>query len=882
MANVKISQLPAASTPLAGSEEIPLVQGGITKQVTVNGLLTSANLGTPSVINLTYATNVPVNEATGVLPVVNGGTGAATAAAGIQNLLPSYSGNASKRLGLNSGATALEWVADGSGTVTSVGVSVPAFLSVSNSPITASGTIALSYSGVALPVLNGGTGQTTANAAFNALVPSQTGNSGKYLTTNGTDTSWGTNPLGDVVGPASSTDNAVARFDSTTGKLLQDSVVLIGDTGAVTGVTDLTASGTLGVTGVATLGAGAILNTPASVTLTNATGLPIATGVSGLGTGVATFLATPSSANLLAAVTDETGTGSLVFATSPTLVTPALGTPSSGVVTNLTGTASININGTVGATTPNTGNFTTLGTTGNVTLGDATTDTVTVNGYMGVGGAATASVGVYVTNSALTNTNQHGVLSTPTGTSAATAFVSAFSSAPATAATAFTSTDVMGFRSSNATKGAGSTITNLHGLYIVDQTQGTNNYGITSLVSSGTNKFNVYASGTASNYFAGNVGIGVTTPSYKLHSVSTGNGINSRFTNGTTIVDIVTSSSTSFVGDAGGNNAIGFNTASNYVALYTTATTEGMRLTSTGLGIGTTSPTNKLVVSAAGAQGIEFNPANTATLNEILSYNRSGAAYNTLQYRAADHRFLVSLTQAMTLDSAGNLALGRTTATYRADVDGNFRFANTSAGVLTGFFGCNDTGSITLNFGGTTTPTKGRILYSDNADIFAFYTNSTERMRIDSTGNVGIGTTLPSSFLYNGLTVGGGTGNIGLTLFSSTTGIGSIAFADSSSGTARYVGHFRFLHTSNSFTFDIADVEKMRLTSTGLGIGTTSPNASALLDVQSTTQGVRMPNMTTTEKNAIASPAAGLMVFDTTLAKLCVYSGSAWQTITSV
>jgi hypothetical protein len=80
-----------------------------------------------------------------------------------------------------------------------------------------------------------------------------------------------------------------------------------------------------------------VLGTPASGTLTNATGLPIATGVSGLGTGVATALATPSSANLLAAVTDETGTGALVFATSPTLVTPALGTPSAAVLTNATG-----------------------------------------------------------------------------------------------------------------------------------------------------------------------------------------------------------------------------------------------------------------------------------------------------------------------------------------------------------------------------------------------------------------------------------------------------------------------------------------------------------------------------------------------------------------
>jgi hypothetical protein len=77
-------------------------------------------------------------------------------------------------------------------------------------------------------------------------------------------------------------------------------------------------------------------------------------------------------------------------------------------------------------------------------------------------------------------------------------------------------------------------------------------------------------------------------------------------------------------------------------------------------------------------------------------------------------------------------------------------------------------------------------------------------------------------------------------------------------------------------------LEAYSISASNVGVGTSSPLASAILDIQSTTKGVRMPNMTTTQKNAIASPAAGLMVFDTTLAKLSVYSGVAWETITSI
>jgi hypothetical protein len=82
-----------------------------------------------------------------------------------------------------------------------------------------------------------------------------------------------------------------------------------------------------------------ILGTPQSGTLTNCTGLPVSTGINGLGTGVATFLATPSSANLAAAVTGETGTGALVFATSPTLVTPVLGVATATSVNKMAITA---------------------------------------------------------------------------------------------------------------------------------------------------------------------------------------------------------------------------------------------------------------------------------------------------------------------------------------------------------------------------------------------------------------------------------------------------------------------------------------------------------------------------------------------------------------
>lgn len=117
------------------------------------------------------------------------------------------------------------------------------------------------------------------------------------------------------------------------------------------------------------------LGTPSAVTLTNATGLPVSTGISGLGTGVATFLATPTSANLASAVTNETGSGSLVFGSSPTitsatLTTPAIGSAGATFAGSTSGTTTLKAAATASGTVTIpavTGTVVTTGDTGTVT-----------------------------------------------------------------------------------------------------------------------------------------------------------------------------------------------------------------------------------------------------------------------------------------------------------------------------------------------------------------------------------------------------------------------------------------------------------------------------------------------------------------------------------
>ena len=130
------------------------------------------------------------------------------------------------------------------------------------------------------------------------------------------------------------------------------------------------------------------LGTPASGTLTNTTGFPTA-NLAGLGSGVATFLATPSSTNLRGALTDETGTGAAVFGTSPTITTPTITSPTitgTGTIAatftgNLTGDVTGNVSGTSGSTTGNAATATALATARTFQLtGDVEASGVTFDG----------------------------------------------------------------------------------------------------------------------------------------------------------------------------------------------------------------------------------------------------------------------------------------------------------------------------------------------------------------------------------------------------------------------------------------------------------------------------------------------------------------------
>jgi hypothetical protein len=243
------------------------------------------------------------------------------------------------------------------------------------------------------------------------------------------------------------------------------------------------------------------------------------------------------------------------------------------------------------------------------------------------------------------------------------------------------------------------------------------------------------------------------------------------------------------------------------------------------------------------------------------------------------------LVEAVRITSAGNVGIGTASPGFPLDVQADGGGATISSRILnTGTTAADDAvlrigtsgtaGDTSIFFGDSGSATVGRVTYDHNNERMEFWTNSTQQVNIDSSGNLGIGTASPAATLH----ANSGLENL-VGLFESTDSGATITLIDNSTtgGSAaehglNTVGDQLEIRAVDILSFETATVERVRITAAGnVGIGTTSP--SYPLDVQSDGGGAAIEGRIRNTGTALADDAVLRLAIGGTTAQTSIFFG---------
>jgi hypothetical protein len=620
-----------------------------------------------------------------------------------------------------------------------------------------------------LAVADGGTGASTAVGALNNLLPSQTGNSSKYLQTDGTNASWDAVSL--------STADITGTLGAANGGTGVSNNALMTVTGSGNFAYTRTLTGTTNVTFPTT---GTLATLAGTETLTNKTltSPTLTTPTLGVATGT-------SFQGIIGNVTPAAGSFTTLGASS----TATLNTLASSGATLTGGT----INGmTIGATTATTGAFTTLTTSSTVTHNGGTANGVTyLNGSkvltsgsalvfdgtsFGVGTATPQNYSASANNIVVAGTGQRGITIASTDSTQSNLFFADADSGTGEYAgylAYFHSSDSLAF-AANATEQMRLTST---GLGI-----GTSSPAEKLDVRSSSNAIGNFQSSNASGY----AGINAINGSRSWYA-----GIRADASNGFGIRD-ETAGATRLLIDSSGNLGLGVTPsawASGYNAIqFGSGSSRAGALFTNGI--------NDLwQLSNAYFNGSNFIYYATGV---ATAYNQSNGSHNWRYAASGTAGNAISFTQAMTLDASGQLAIGGTSAIARLDVQGGW--IRTANGTSTSYLG----DGVSLVSGASASSSAVRF----DGDSLLFSNSATERARITSGGDFGLGTTSPNAKLAIGVAAAAVDGTKGVRI---TNSGGGIVMLENGSSNDSYVGTL----SASDFCFRTNNTERARIDTSG-------------------------------------------------------------------